>query len=215
MYEINRKLTKNDRRWFFVFVDTFYLKTLSFWAQTLNSYTLFRKLNVFLQQFFDFNQLLLTLKTLTNLNEMQLEVKQYFDVDQLILTLKISTNSNKLQFQIKSISDINARFFDQQNNFCSKISMNNDLLSKFDSIFKHIHFIAFNVARSNEKCFNSYVQNMLYWNSRDFNINHHSKHFRIKNYWWKKFTKKLFHQNILNEIKTMKTKNANDNRRFL
>ena len=105
--------------------------------------------------------------------------------------------------------------------------MNNNLLSKFDSIFKklffdksktifkHIHFIVFNVARSNTKFFSSYVQNMLYWSFRDFNISYYSKHSRIKDYWLKKFTKELSYQNILNKIKVMKEKNVNDNRRFL
>ena len=227
MYEANRELAKDDRRWFFVFADTFYLETLSPWAQTLDSYTLFRELGAFLQQSLDPNQLLLALRALANLDEMQLEAKQYLDVDQLILALRVSANPDKLQLQAKSISNISARSLDQQNSFCSKVSMNNDLLSKFDSILKklpfdksktisrHIHPIALSVARSNTKFFSPYVQDMLYWSSRDFNISHHSKHSRIRDYWLKRFTKGLSHQDTLNEIKVMKGRNANDNRRFL
>ena len=133
---------------------------------------MFRKLNAFLQQIFNVDQLLLILKTLTNLNEIQIE--SFFDVDQLLMKLNVLTSSNKTQSEIKSIRDINARALYQKNLvFNSNVSITNDLLSNFDfiikslffdkskTIFKHIHFIALKIVQTHTKFFNSYVQNMI------------------------------------------------------
>ena len=207
IYERNKELVKDDRRWFCVFIDTFNIETLRPWAQTSDINALFPELSVFLQQSLDADQLLLALRASANLDRIQLEAKKSFDAAGLILALRALENPDKSTSRINALS----------------LSITDDLLCKFDSAIKkrsfdrsmtisrHIYPIALDVALSNTQCFSPYVQDMLYWSYRDVQKSHKSGNNLIRNYWLKRFTKGLSHQDALDEIGAMKTGHADDN----
>lgn len=223
MYKKNKGFIKDDRRWFCAFFHTFDSKFFRFWLKTSDSHTTFRELCAFLQQSFNADQLLLTLKILANLNEIQIE--SFFDVEQLTLRLRALASQNKTQFEIKSIRDISARVHDQESLvFNSDASMISELLSNFDVIIKNLFFdksktisrciylMTLRIARAHTNCFDRYVQSMIVWNTRDFSIMQLSVKGLMRDYWSKRIIKGLSHENTLNKIRARKSKNvSNDN----